>query len=180
MHPAFSWQHCPYTWVLGPLPQGTWRPPCLPLTFASAPSHRDMATQSTCQPLNNLLFPGLSIPQPNSSELLPEFALASGPGQPPRRRFLPQEEPFLWERVSGEPGYMDQRVNLPDFSGGRCRAGLSHKSRQVPLHYPVLGHITSYRPKLETLSWKPAITFESLLPSQIRYSSPHSLMSPPA
>ena len=102
-----------------------------------------MATQSTCQPLNNLMFPGLSIPQPNSSELLPEFVLASGPRSAPRRRFLLQEEPFLWERVSGEPGYMGQCVYLPDFSGGRYRAGLSHKSWPVPLHYPVLGHITS-------------------------------------
>ncbi|KAI4572393.1 hypothetical protein MJT46_005461, partial [Ovis ammon polii x Ovis aries] len=40
---------------------------------------KDMATQSPCQPLNNLMFPGLSILQPNSSEILPESELDFGP-----------------------------------------------------------------------------------------------------
>ena len=69
-----------------------------------------MATQHPGQSLNNLMFPGLSIPQPNSPELLPGSVLASGPRQPPRGCFLPQKELFLGEGVSGESGYVGQCV----------------------------------------------------------------------
>lgn len=134
--------------VLGPLPQGTWRPPS-PADFWLCPFPLGRA-----DPQTTLCSQALEFPAQTASRFSPSLRRPLGRVSPPEDAFCFRRS-CSCDRWCAGAAWAGVSTCLTPHDAGEG-AGFSHGPWPVPLCYPALGYTTSQLLKPGTLSQKPA------------------------